>query len=60
MYIRDKRSPDPTSEAVARVMSANKAANTKPELLLRKALWHTGHRGYHLSPVRATEDSPGC
>src|SRR5436189_740983 len=48
MYIRDKRSPVPKSEAVSRVMSANKAKDTKPELLLRKALWAAGHRGYRL------------
>ena len=48
MYIRDKRSPTPKSETVSRVMSANRAKNTKPELLLRKALWHAGLRGYRL------------
>lgn len=29
-------------------MSANRAKNSKPELLLRKALWHAGLRGYRL------------
>jgi len=29
-------------------MSANRAKNSKPELALRKALWHTGLRGYRL------------
>ena len=29
-------------------MSANKSKNTKPELLLRKALWKAGLRGYRL------------
>jgi DNA mismatch endonuclease (patch repair protein) len=48
MYIRDKRSPVPKNEAVSRVMSANRAKNTKPELQLRKALWHAGARGYRL------------
>jgi DNA mismatch endonuclease (patch repair protein) len=48
MYLRDKRSPIPKSETVSRVMSANRAKNTKPELLLRKALWHAGARGYRL------------
>ena len=48
MYIPDKRSPVPKSEAVSRVMSANRAKNTKPELLLRKALWQAGARGYRL------------
>jgi DNA mismatch endonuclease (patch repair protein) len=48
MYVRDKRSPVPKNEAVSRVMSANRAKNTKPELLLRKALWQAGARGYRL------------
>ncbi len=29
-------------------MSANRAKDTKPEVMLRKALWHAGHRGYRL------------
>ena len=29
-------------------MSANRAKNTSPEIALRKALWHLGHRGYRL------------
>ena len=48
MYLRDKRSPAPKSEAVSRVMSPNRSNNSKPELLLRRALWHTGLRGYRL------------
>lgn len=48
MYVRDKRSPRPKSDAVSRVMSANRAKDSKPELLLRKALWHAGLRGYRL------------
>ena len=48
MYIRDKRSPTPKSEAVSRVMSANRARDSRPELLLRKALWSNGLRGYRL------------
>lgn len=47
-YVRDKRSPRPKNEKVSRVMSANKAKNTKPELSLRKALWSEGLRGYRL------------
>lgn len=47
-YFRDKRSPTPKSEVVSRVMSANKAKNSKPELLLRKELWKVGLRGYRL------------
>lgn len=45
-YIRDKRSPKPKNAAVSKVMSANKAKNTKPEMLFRKALWAEGIRGY--------------
>lgn len=47
-YIRDKRSPVPKSEAVSRVMSSNKAKNTSPELILRKAIYSAGLRGYRL------------
>lgn len=49
-YIRDKRSPIPTNESVSKIMSSNKAKNTKPELLVRKALWQNGLRGYRLHP----------
>jgi DNA mismatch endonuclease (patch repair protein) len=45
-YTRDKRSPKPKTEAVSRVMSANKAKNTTPEILFRKALWKAGLKGY--------------
>ncbi|MCZ2390190.1 MAG: very short patch repair endonuclease [Acidobacteria bacterium] len=48
MYIRDKRSPTPKSEAVSRVMSANRSKNTKPEMLLRRSLWRANLRGYRL------------
>lgn len=47
-YIRDKRSPIPKNENVSKVMSANKAKNTKPELLFRKALYNAGIKGYRL------------
>ena len=48
-YIRDKRSPEPSSEIASKVMSANKGKNTKPELKLRKALWGEGLKGYRLN-----------
>ena len=48
MYVRDKRSPVPKNETISRVMSANRAKNTKPEIQLRKALWQSGARGYRL------------
>lgn len=47
-YIRDGRAPIPKKRSTSKVMSANKAKNTKPELLLRKALWKNGIRGYRL------------
>lgn len=47
-YVRDKRSPVPKSEVVSRVMSANKARDTRPEIILRKTLWREGRRGYRL------------
>ena len=51
-YIRDGRAPIPRKENTSRVMSANKAKNTKPELKLRKSLWHRGYRGYRLHPQK--------
>ncbi len=42
-------SPKATSKHVSKVMKANKAKNTKPELRLRKALWAAGVRGYRLN-----------
>ena len=35
-------------------MSANRAKNSKPEVALRKALWHAGLRGYRLHKVVRT------
>jgi DNA mismatch endonuclease (patch repair protein) len=41
-------------------MSANRAKNTSPEIALRKALWHLGHRGYRLHyRVRSPHVSKG-
>lgn len=48
MYVRDKRSPVPKSEATSRVMSSNRGRDTAPELALRRALWAAGRRGYRL------------
>lgn len=47
-YVRDKRSPKPKDANVSRVMSSNKAKNSKPEIMLRKSLWAEGIRGYRL------------
>jgi len=47
-YIRDGRAPIPENEATSKVMSAVKGKNTKPELILRKALWHNDIKGYRL------------
>lgn len=44
----DPRNPAPSSEAVRRSMQGNRAKDTGPELLLRKALWAAGVRGYRL------------
>lgn len=52
VYVRDKRSPVPKNEQVSRVMSANKAKNTNPELQLRSALRGLGLKGYRLHPKR--------
>jgi DNA mismatch endonuclease, patch repair protein len=35
-------------EVRSKVMSRIRSKNTKPELLLRKTLWHLGYRGYRI------------
>ncbi|WP_262697033.1 very short patch repair endonuclease [Pontibacter oryzae] len=40
--------PLTAAEKTSRYMRGNKAKNTKPELQLRKALWHAGLRGYRI------------
>lgn len=45
-YLRDGRAPLPASETTSRVMSANRGKGTSVEIILRKALWHNGVRGY--------------
>ncbi|MGB8647652.1 MAG: very short patch repair endonuclease [Anaerolineae bacterium] len=52
-YLRDGRAPLPLKESTSRVMSANKAKNTKPEIALRKVLWKDGLRGYRLNWKKA-------
>jgi len=47
-YIRDGRAPIPESEVTSRVMSRIRGKDTKPELLLRKALREVGAPGYRL------------
>lgn len=47
-YSRDYRSQTPKNEVISRVMSANKAKNTKPEIRVRKILFQSGHKGYRL------------
>jgi DNA mismatch endonuclease (patch repair protein) len=49
MYVRDARSPTPSSDAASRIMSANRARDTSPERALREALWRAGLRGYRLN-----------
>jgi len=48
IYSRDGRAPIPKKEATSRIMSSIKSRNTKPELILRRALWDHGIRGYRL------------
>jgi DNA mismatch endonuclease (patch repair protein) len=43
---RDPRIPLPSSVSVTRVMKANRARNTTPELRLRRALRRAGVKGY--------------
>src|SRR4051812_14736997 len=40
------RSPPASSEGRRRIMAAIRSSNTNPELLLRKALWRRGVRGW--------------
>lgn len=47
-FIRDGRAPVPENSITSKIMSANKAKDTKPELSLRKALWKENVRGYRL------------
>ena len=53
VYVRDKRSPVPKHAHVSKVMSANKAKDTKPEVAFRKALWQQGIKGYRLNWKKA-------
>lgn len=50
---RDNRSPVPKSEAVSRLMRANKAKGTGPEIILRRALRERGLGGYRLNWSKA-------
>jgi len=52
-YIRDGRCPIPSREVTSRIMSAIRAKNTKPEILLRKALNKAGLTGYRLNWKKA-------
>jgi DNA mismatch endonuclease, patch repair protein len=45
-YIRDGRAPIPEKEVTSQIMSSIKDRNTRPELILRKVLWHNGVKGY--------------
>lgn len=47
-YIRDGRTPIPLKETTSRVMSANRAKDTKPELILRSALREKSLIGYRI------------
>lgn len=47
-YLRDGRAPIPEREATSRAMSANRGKDTKPEIILRKALREIGFSGYRL------------
>lgn len=49
-YVRDARSPRSSSANASRIMSANRAKDTGPELAVRRALWARGLGGYRLHP----------
>lgn len=48
VFLRDGRAPIPKDETTSRIMSSIHAKNTKPEILLRKALWKNRLLGYRL------------
>lgn len=47
-YLRDGRAPIPDSDITSKLMRANKAKNTKPEISLRKLMWSHNIKGYRL------------
>lgn len=47
-YLRDGRSPTPSTAHISAQMSRIRARNTAPELALRSVLVETGIRGYRL------------
>ena len=53
-YIRDGRAPIPESEVTSRVMSRIRGKDTKPELVLRRALRKVGASGYRLHWKKAS------
>ena len=57
-YIRDKRSPKPSSETASKMMSRIKGKNTKPEKIIRSLLYQKGLRGYrvHYSKIEGKPD----
>jgi len=59
-YIRDGRSPIPKSENTSKVMSANKAKDTKPELKVRMKLFQEGLRGYRIHYKKAPGSPDIC
>lgn len=52
-YLRDGRAPIPLKESISRVMRANRARDTRPELVLRRALCKEGIKGYRLNWKKA-------
>ncbi len=52
-YLRDGRAPIPLKESTSKVMRANKAKNTTPEITLRRLLSIKGIKGYRLNWKKA-------
>jgi len=52
-YKPGNRSPTPLNETVSRTMSRIRSKNTKPERLIRSAMWADGLRGYRLHWAKA-------
>jgi DNA mismatch endonuclease, patch repair protein len=57
-YLRDGRAPVPKKESTSRVMSANRAKNTVPEVILKKELRKKklGRPRYHVTKLTGRPD----
>ena len=47
-YLRDYRSPKPSSAVTSKIMSSIRGKNTQPEIIVRKMLFNRGYKGYRI------------